>query len=257
MAKIHGLLNESIKLDANYKLNTPSSTERGETQVLTAINSYIQKIGKPIDIQIGRTKLKNIYGANKVAGTPKADIALVTYNKISKKFEEVYFISHKMGASAKDYQQYSGITDKADGNKAGAISKHKEVIKFLKDISKVHKTITKSKVRYYRKIKDKTLVGKAVYGPEFGGQKFNHDNIQLIAQGTPTFTKSGNFHQLSFSAAMCFSPDVKHIMQNDYTAVIAARYTEGRNYEVDGKQYSGVRVLIMPIVVIGGQAHEI
>lgn len=257
MAKIHGLLETHKKLDSSYELNSPSSSERGEVEVLNAINSYIIKIGKPIDLKIGKKIIKNVYGANKVKGTPKGDISIVIFNTTTKKFQDVYYISHKMGSAPKDYQQYSGITEKADGKNTGSISKSKEVIDFLKSISKVHSTITKSKIRYYRKIKDKKLIGKAAYGPEYGSKNFNEDNIQLVAQGTATLTKTGSYHTLSFSSVMCFNPEVKHFTVNGYQAVIAARFTNGRNYEVNGKTYTGVRVLIMPIVVIGGQAHEI
>ena len=46
-------------------------------------------------------------------------------------------------------------------------------------------------------------------------------------------------------------------MAGDYTTIIAARYTSGRNYESEGKTYSGVRVLIMPKKLIGSKAKEI
>jgi hypothetical protein len=46
-------------------------------------------------------------------------------------------------------------------------------------------------------------------------------------------------------------------MSGDYTTIIAARYTSGRNYESEGKTYSSVRVLIMPKRLIGSKAKEI
>ena len=257
MPAIHGLLEQFKKLDTSYSLYTPSPTERGETAVLTAINSYIKAHGKPIDVKIGTVVLKNIYGANKISGTPKADIALVTYNKTSKKFEEVFYISHKMGSTAKDYQQYSGTSEKADGSVAGSISKHKEVIKFLKDISKFHGHITKKKFKYYSKIKDTNLIGKSVFGPQFGSPTKGPDNIDIIAQGTPTFTKSGSTYTLTFSAGVSFNPDVSHFTQNGYRAVLVARYTSGRNYTVGGKTYADVRVLIMPEAYVSGKSSDI
>lgn len=259
MAKIevHGLLKEYLSLDESYELNTPSPTERGELAVLKDINSYIYQIGKPIDIKVGELIFNNVYGANKIAGTPKADISLVSYDKKLKKFVDVCFISHKMGRGAEAFQQYSGITSKADGTKRGSISKDPTVIQFLKDVSKVHNTIVKNKKRYYRVITDSELIGKAVYGPEFGSASYGIDNIHFIAQGDPTFTKTGKFYVLKFSSAIEFNPDVKEFMKGNYTAIIGARYTGGRNYEVNNKTYSGVRVLIMPKKLIGSQAKEI
>lgn len=257
MAKIHGLLQDNISLDKSYKLNTPSPTERGEADVMSDINGYIKKIGKPIDIKVGSMTFDNIYGINKVEGTPKADLALVSYNERSKKFEDVCFISHKMGRGAEGFQQYSGITPKADGAKRGSISEDKSVTSFLKDLTKVHNSIVKDKKRYYRVVDDNKLIGKAVYGPEYGTKNYGIDNIHFIAQGNASFTKSGKVHVLKFSSAIEFNPDVKEFKKGEYTAIIGARYTSGRNYEVNGKTYSGVRVLIMPKRLIGGKAEEI
>jgi hypothetical protein len=46
-------------------------------------------------------------------------------------------------------------------------------------------------------------------------------------------------------------------MAGDYQGIIGARYTEGRNFTIDGKSYSDVRVLILPKVVLGGNAQDI
>jgi hypothetical protein len=51
--------------------------------------------------------------------------------------------------------------------------------------------------------------------------------------------------------------DVSHFKTGGYTAIIAGRYTSGRNFEAKGKTWPGVRVLIMPLVVIGGNSKEI
>ena len=91
MAKVHGLLEEFHKLDSSYKLYTPTPTERGELAVLTDLNKQIKSIKGPIDVKVGSKVFKNIYGVNKIAGTPKADLALVSFNKTKGKFENVCF----------------------------------------------------------------------------------------------------------------------------------------------------------------------
>jgi hypothetical protein len=256
-AKVHGLLHKYKDLDKSYALNSPTPTERGELAVLQQINGYISKIGSPITIVAGKHTFENIYGANKVEGTPKADIALVTYDGKKKKFIDVCFISHKMGKDASGFQQYSGITTKADGVKSGAISKDPNVVSFLKKLTGFHKTIVEAKQRFYEIIKDKKLIGKAVYGPLFGATSFGIDNIHLIGQGDVKFTASGKKHKLDFTAHVSYNPDVKEFMTGDYTSIIGARYSSGRNYESGGKTYSGVRVLIMPKRLIGSKAKEI
>jgi hypothetical protein len=79
-AKVHGLLYKMRDLDKSYALNSPTPTERGELDVLIQINGYIAKIGTPITVVAGKHTFKDVYGANKVEGTPKADIALVMYD---------------------------------------------------------------------------------------------------------------------------------------------------------------------------------
>jgi hypothetical protein len=255
--KIHGLLFKMKDLDKTYKLNSPSPTERGELSVLKQINEYIVKENKPITVVVGKHTFKDIYGANKVEGTPKADIALVTFDSVKKKFIDVCFISHKMGSTAADYQQYSGITEKADGVKPGSISNDVNVINFLKTLTGYHKLIVDTKERFYRVIKDNKLIGKAIYGPLFGSRTFGIDNIHLIGQGDVRFSKSGNKHKLEFTGHVSYNPDVSDFKKNDYTAIIGARYTSGRNYQVNGKVYTGARVLIMPKRLIGTKAKEI
>ena len=256
-AKVHGLLHKFKDLDKTYKLNSPTPTERGELAVLQQINGYIAKIGSPITVVAGKHTFKEIYGANKIEGTPKADIALVTYDSKTKKFVDVCFISHKMGRDASGFQQYSGITTKADGSKNGSISQDKTLVAFLKTLTGFHTAIVNGKERFFRTIKDKTLIGKAVYGPQFGERKYGIDNIHLIGQGDVSFTARAGKHIMVFSAHASYNPDVKEFMQADYTSIIGARYSSGRNYESGGKTYSNVRVLIMPKRLIGSKAKEI
>ena len=255
MAAIHGLLNEAVKIDKRYKLHTPSPTEAGEADVLRYINSYIKKIGEPINLSIGKLNFNNIIGANKIEGTPKADIALVSFN--GKILNNVCFISHKMGVGAEGFQQYSGTTTKADGPSPGSISQDPFVIKFLSDLVKLHPKIVKDKKRYFRTITSSTLVGKSVYGPLYGSRNKNEDNIDLLGQGYARMSGRGKSHELTFTSHTIFGPNVKPFMNGDYTAIIGARYSSGRNFTANGKEYSGVRVLIMPKRLIGGQAEEI
>ena len=255
--KTHGLLYKYKSLDKSYTLNSPSPTERGELKVLKDINSYIVNQKGPIKVKIGKFIFENIFGANKVSGTPKADIALVSYNEQAKKFVDVAFISHKMGQDAGGFQQYSGITPKADGTKTGAISNDKTVQKFLTELTVVHKTIVNKKIRYFRKIKDDSLIGKSIYGPLFGSKTYGVDNIHVIGQGDIELTKERTHHTLKFSTAMSVNPDVSEFKSDDYTAIIGARFSNGRNYEVNNKTYKNVRVLIMPKKLIGSKAVEI
>jgi hypothetical protein len=258
MAKIHGLLQEYVaQYRLSYKLHMPSPTERGETDVMSKLNAEIVKIGKPITMHFGKYVFKGIVGINKIEGTPKADVALVSWD--GKKLADVCFISHKMGNSARDFQQYSGITVKADGKKTGSISQDKDVQAFLKEIAQpgIYSKIVKDKKRFYHSIKSKSLIGKSVYGPEYGASRFDVDNIHGIGQGNPILTKKGIDYQLSFSAGTHYNGDTQTFLNGDYKAVIGGRYTSGRNFMVGTRNYTDVRVLIIPLVVLGGQSQSL
>ncbi len=259
MAKIHGLLNEFVKqYRSPYRLHAPSPTERGETQVMEVLNKEFAAFGVPVTVKFGKYTFKNIVGINKIEGTPKADVALVSAQKNT--LTNVCFISHKMGKSAEDFQQYSGITDKADGKKAGSISKDKDVQAFLKSIAQpgIYSKITKDRLRFYHEVKSKSLIGKAVYGPEFGGSEFTVDNIHGIGQGTPSLKKTGtNTYTLTFSSGAHYNGEVAPFLSGDYKAVVGGRYTARRNFMVNSKNYTDVRVLILPLVVLGTKSTKL
>jgi len=267
MAKVHGLLQEYVsQYKLPYKLNAPSPTERGELAVMEEVNAFLLDLGTPVTILIaGNKKVANVIGINKIEGTPKADLALVTYDEKTKKCENTFYLSHKMGLQAKDFQQYSGITSKADGRRSGSISLDKTVVAFLRDIARpgIMRKIVQGKERFYRDIKDAKLIGKSVYGPEYGSGRFTEDNIHAIAQGDPRLRLVGKgsgtqIVELSFTAGSPhLNGETTPFMRDPYRAVIGARYTEGRNFQVDGKNYNGVRVLILPLVVLGGNSQKI
>lgn len=269
MAKVHGLLNEYVlQYHLPYKLNSPSPTERGETAVLSAVNEWCLNHGRLVTVRIGRRLIPHVIGINKIEGTPKADLALVSYDEGTKRLTNSYFLSHKMGLRAADFQQYCGITPKADGKRGGSISKDRTVTAFLREIAKpgIYRKVVEKKERFYRVVKDATLVGKAVYGPEYGAGTFGEDNIHGIAQGEPYFEWVNKTPgpgkemtvALEFSAGLVHpNGDTAPFMRGGYQAIIGARYTEGRNFQVDGKNYNNIRVLILPIVVLGGNAQVI
>ena len=269
---VHGLLARMHHLDPRYQLNSPTAKERGELMVLQDINQYILNLETPINVNVGGKVYKNIYGANKVKGTPKADIALVAFNDMTQKFQDVYFLSHKLGTDASGFQQYSGVSAQADGIGVDAdsgasrtISQHKEVVAFLKKIVEVYyKDIATPKgtvgKRFYTVIEDDELIGKAVYGPKFSGQEKHADDVNMIAQGNPTLRPHGRGeHALSFSAAATsFSADISHFKKDDgYRAVLGARPGPGRSFLYLNKRYRGVRIGIFPRRMLGIEAKPI
>jgi len=256
--KTHGFLHETKKLDSSYRLFTPALSEAGEAYVLSYINGYVHWLGKPISLKVGAHVFDNVYGANKVNGTPKADIAIVTYNAQLKRFENSCYISHKMGNSAASFFRYGGVSTKPDGTKFGTISKHKEVVSFLKDLSFMHKHIVNARQRVFRPLKDKALIAKAIYGPEHNSAAFTENNVNVICQGNPAIRKYGtDAYTLTFTGGMAHNPDILKFSRGDYAAVLEARYESTSSFEVNNKRFSSVRVSISPRAVVSKSAEEI
>ena len=53
-------------------------------------------------------------------------------------------------------------------------------------------------------------------------------------------------YELTFSDDISLSGDLTHFQNQSYQPVILARYTSGRNFYVEGQQYTGARILIAP-----------
>lgn len=266
-----GFLDSNIKIVAKPIAGTRNPLEKEEAAIRD-LTKIIQARDDGVGITILLTenskndgkilyRFDNIVGVGQVSGVPKADFVLR-----NNKNNSVCWISHKAAGGAGAFQQYSGITKTADARVYGVISQHREVTDFLNDLSGRHSSVVDSKARYFREIKDKTLINRAIFGPDYtmvDSPQFGIDNCQFIGQGNPilsvyTGRKSipGISYVLSWSSHMSFNGDVS-FFTGDYTPVIGARYTSGRKYYTGGNTYTDVRVLIMPKKLLGPRAESI
>jgi hypothetical protein len=110
---------------------------------------------------------------DKVDGTPKADFKIVDEEDVP-----FIFISHKDGKTAKDFQQYGGISDKK-------IYNHPEVVEFVNKMRSINTDFSELPVggrEFAVLIKDPKLAAMSIFGSELGGS-FGLDNVHLIMQG--------------------------------------------------------------------------
>ena len=248
---------------APYTLNAPSPKEPDEAKFLNVVNSYIKKIGKPINIKINNQIYKNICGANKVHGTPKADIVLVQLvNENS--FREVTFISHKKEGGAAAFQQYGGLSEDA----GTVISQDPLVLKFLTDLAMFVKAKTKkyeatNGMSVYRYVPNsgagKNLVARSLFGPDWRPNSYGYDSVHCIAQGVPTFTHSGGAYDFKAEAIHPPTPDWALLGKSDnFRAVFAATYREGRKFvaRINNKEQTvmHMRVGIYPYAFVKNRA---
>ena len=110
---------------------------------------------------------------DKVDGTPKADFKIIDEDS-----EPFIFISHKDGKSAKDFQQYGGISDTD-------IRNHPEVVAFLKKMESINTDFSELPVggrEFAVVIKDSKLAAMSIFGSDLGGS-FGLNNVHFIMQG--------------------------------------------------------------------------
>jgi hypothetical protein len=113
---------------------------------------------------------------DKVDGVPKADFKIVDIDS-----EPFIFISHKDGKSAKDFQQYGGISD-------SKILNHPEVVAFLEKMRAINTDFSLLPVggrEFSVMIKDPTLAAMSMFGADTAAG-FGINNVHLVMQGDIT-----------------------------------------------------------------------
>jgi hypothetical protein len=179
-----------IKKNAEFGGKGDRSSVAKEDAALEAINSQLNAIKKStklayVPIKI-KSKIHKVVKAESTPGTPKSDFHL-----INEKGEECVWISHKDGKSAKDFQQWGGISER----KEPLIFNHKETQKFIADLKAVYPKGLPSATTLYRHIKDTHLKMLSVYGNSYGGT-LGQQNVSILLQGPPTISKSGSSYVL-------------------------------------------------------------
>lgn len=260
-----GLLREFQKLKIvtqPYTLNAPSPKEPDEAKFINKINKHIKEIGSPIDIKIDNKIYKSICGANKVHGTPKADIVLVQLVDGSF-FREVTFISHKKEGGASAFQQYGGLSDDA----GIIISEDPLVLKFLSELAafvklKTGKYEAVSGVSVYQYVPNtaagRSLVARSLFGPNWQPNKYGYDSVHCVAQGVPNLIKSGKTYELTAEAIHPPTPNwALKGNADDFRAVFAGTFRNDRKFiaKIRGKEQvvHNMRVGIYPYAFVKGR----
>lgn len=212
-----------------------------EASDVKAVSDFNTALDSVLDDSAGLTltiagfRFTNIIGCIPVTnGEPKADIVLVKIDVKKKALTPAAFISYKMGTDAKGFQQYSGLSEKS----SPVIFKHAETKQFFKKLAANNKRdVTKDE---FQIIKDKSIIGKAVWGLNYGSVDYDIDNVHFLAQGEVSI--SGN--RLVYSHTHK-NGDFK--FTKEYEPVFGARNTPGRNNKgPDGIDVANYRIGIFP-----------
>lgn len=178
------------------------------------LNMVMQQTGMPyVSIQVAG-RVVNAVDVQSTPGTPKSDFHLVDMNG-----EEVAWISHKDGRTAKDFQQWGGLTELSKLN-----PNHPEIKSYLDAVRNDAPNGLDGSKSYARVLKDKKLKMQAVYGIDYG-KKPGRQNVDILLQGAIKLRKKGKNYVMTSN----------HTMENGtmpsggYTPQFFARYIGDRN----------------------------
>ena len=158
---------------------------RDEDKELKSLNDQMDEIrvnikSATVPIKVGRT-IFNVAAAVTTPGTPKSDFHLVDSDG-----NEVVWVSHKKGRTSKDISQWGGISAKKEPD----ISKHTETKSFITALKKMYPGGLPRATTLMRKIKNKNLKMKSVYGNQYGND-LGRQNVSILLQGTVKLVKKG------------------------------------------------------------------
>ena len=189
-----------------------------QEQIL-ALKSKLQSATVPI--RVGN-KTYNIAGAASTPGTPKSDFHLVDNDG-----KECVWISHKDGRSAKDIQQWGGMTE-------AAIKNLPEIKKFAKDVFDKFDGVIPRATTVTRKIKDSGLKNLSVYGVDYG-KSLGQQNVSILIQGPVKLILFGKSYKFASNNIHLNGDSIT----GEFEPVLMAMYKGDRNnFNVRGARFA-------------------
>ena len=229
-----GVAAETLAMnDFNVKLNTILKKERSN-YINISINGRVVKVA-----EMQKTE------GNYKGKEPKSDMSLV-----DPEGNPVAFISHKAGRTAKDYQQYGGLSDKALPQ---TFHNNRDIKKFMQDVAAERPNGLQSGDSFYRPIKDKALVGMAMYGPKFGSSPSIH-NVDEFHLGNMNLEKAGKNYKIT-SVHKGSNGDMP---TGQFAALLFARFQKNRgDAKAAGEVIKNARVGIFPMAKTSSTSKKI
>lgn len=144
---------------------------------------------------------------------PKADFSIVDL-----KGNQVAWISHKAGSKASHFQQYGGLSDDT------WYHTNNDAVAFVKDLATLRPEGLSQKESIARVVKDKTGIGRAIYGKDYGKSQRGIHNVDEFHLGNMKLQKKGMVYEIT-SLHKGLNGDIP---DGDFTAIYFARYTSDR-----------------------------
>jgi hypothetical protein len=171
-----------------FSARETNSTKKEDAELASLkkqIDEALSKSTKPyIIVKVGNKKY-NVAGAESTKGTPKSDFHLLDENG-----KEVVWISHKDGKSAKDFQQWGGVSTREYSKPP------KDVKAFADKIKKMYGGGMPRATTVATEITDPKLKMQAVYGKNYGSGTLGKQNVTIVLQGSVKLIKKSQWYEL-------------------------------------------------------------
>ena len=205
-----------------------------EDRELSGLRKEIENAMKRDGLSVLPMKVGNktvmVSGVQSTPGTPKSDFHLVDAAG-----NEVAWLSHKDGSTAKDFQQYGGLTHKVFANNS-------EVKSFMLALAKKYPDGMERGTSAWRVAKDKKLINQSVWGVDYGGER-GRNNVDEFHQGPMKIIKRGKLYAIQSRHQ---DTNGKLPKGDGYDAIFYARFTSDRGSKVAGVTVNNARVGIFP-----------
>lgn len=160
------------------------SGTRAEDAALSDIKKKLQAILEKentpfIYVKFGN-QVNRVTSIESTPGTPKSD-----FHMMDETGKMVYWISHKKGTRAYDFQQYGGMTE---------LAPHPDIDDFVKAVKAKLDNPKKfpMKVGFYRPVKSRDIMLKTLFGKGYKpGLPDSVQNINVLFQGVMDFSRTG------------------------------------------------------------------
>lgn len=174
---------------------------------------------------------------------PKSDMTIVDNKGVP-----VAFISHKAGRSAKDYQQYGGLS-------YAQYQSNRDIQGFMDKVIEMTGGELSTGQSYYRPIKDNKLIREAMYGPEYSRHTPSISNVDEFHLGNMDLRGSGKGPYRIESVHKGTNGEVPG---GEFQAVFFARFQGSRgDARAGGRVLKKARVGIFPLAKISGTSVKI
>lgn len=174
---------------------------------------------------------------------PKSDMTIVDNKGVP-----VAFISHKAGRSAKDYQQYGGLS-------YAQYQSNRDIQGFMDKVIEMTGGELSTGQSYYRPIKDNKLIREAMYGPEYSRHTPSISNVDEFHLGNMDLRGSGKGPYRIESVHKGTNGEVPG---GEFQAVFFARFQGSRgDARAGGRVLKKARVGIFPLAKISGTSVKV